>query len=408
MHRVIRAGHSGMTSKLQIAETGGKRYSFPLSPSVNRCDMKPVVAESQQIKTGECLARGERLEIHSPVTGVIESVNDDAILVRADKHQQETAFVPAPSPTKDTLYDYGVKMGLAGMGGSMFPASVKLSASVCVHTLVINAVECEPGIQIDEALMIQEFDRVRAGVEALQNILSLDRVVLADKETSSPEVRERCSRHGWQHLKMPGTYPAGAERLIIGKLMGRIPPAGFLPFTFGYIVLSGASLWALGRAVTENRPSIDRPLTVVLPERPSVNLIAPVGMSIEDVLKSQNFILNSNEQIVIAGGRMMGRQVSTDTPLLKGTNAVIVVPKDERWDRPEEPCVLCGSCFDVCPLHLHPISMADRIRKGQPSAALQAHLQECFLCGACSAVCPADIPLVQIFHKGKEWIKNNS
>lgn len=408
MRRVIRSGHSGRPANVQIVPTDGKEYQFSLSSAVNRSDVSPVVTQAQRVKTGECLARGDRLEIHSPVTGTVTSVSENAVHVQADKDQPEPTFPAVAPPTQETLYDYGVKMGLAGMGGSMFPASVKLAASASVHTLVINAVECEPGIQIDEALMLHEFDRIMKGIQALQKAISFEHVVLADKAASSKEVREKCREQGWHHLKMSNTYPAGAERLIISKLMGSVPPAGFLPFKFGYLVLSGASLWALGRAVNENRPCIDRPLTLILPDRPPINLIAPVGMSVNDLIQSQKFTLDLHEQITITGGRMMGRHVATHSPVQKGTNAVFVMQKNARWNRREEPCVLCGSCFDACPLHLHPVSMADRIRSGHDSSALRAHLQECFLCGACSAVCPADIPLVQIFHEGKKWIRNKS
>jgi len=69
--------------------------------------------------------------------------------------------------------------------------------------------------------------------------------------------------------------------------------------------------------------------------------------------------------------------------------------------KPEDPCILCGACFDACPLGLHPSGMAERIKARQSSAALSAQLRECFLCGACSAVCPSNIPLAQYFRAAK-------
>jgi electron transport complex protein RnfC len=52
--------------------------------------------------------------------------------------------------------------------------------------------------------------------------------------------------------------------------------------------------------------------------------------------------------------------------------------------------------------------MADRIKQRKHSKALAAQLNECFLCGACSAVCPADIPLVEYFQQGKQWLRERS
>ena len=48
----------------------------------------------------------------------------------------------------------------------------------------------------------------------------------------------------------------------------------------GFLVFSAASLWALGRRAIEGRPSIDRPLTLVGPDRAAHNLVVPVGIGI--------------------------------------------------------------------------------------------------------------------------------
>ena len=107
--------------------------------------------------------------------------------------------------------------------------------------------------------------------------------------------------------------------------------------------------------------------------------------------------------MIVAGGLMMGRRVSREDAVLKGTNALFHLPTGRRLVQPEEPPTPWGSRTYACPLKLHPIGMADRIRRGKRSRALEAQLEECFLCGACSAVCPSDIPLVQTFHRGKQW-----
>ena len=104
----------------------------------------------------------------------------------------------------------------------------------------------------------------------------------------------------------------------------------------------------------------------------------------------------------------MGRSAGLDFRIGKGTNALMVLPIEQRLVRAESPCILCGSCFDACPLGLHPVGMVNRIRERRRSRALEHQLNECFLCGACSAVCPADIPLVQVLREGKSWMREKS
>ncbi len=309
----------------------------------------------------------------------------------ASADHEALRFAPIAAPSLDSLPSFAREMGLAGMGGSLFPGSIKLKAARNLHTLVINAVECEPGIEIDEALLHHETDAVRIGLVGLRKALNVETTVLATKKACAGRVRTLADALGASILEMPDYYPGGAERLIIARLDKRKLPASVLPMQRGYLVFSVASLWAIGRRLRDGEPSIWRPLSLVVPGRPTRNLIAPIGCPIGTLLERASVTFNPATHLLIAGGRMMGSRVSEGTAITKGTNAVFVLPIERRFTKPEEPCILCGSCFDACPLGLHPTAMADRIRERQPSRALKAQLNECFLCGACSAVCPSEI-----------------
>lgn len=374
-------------------------------PAVNRCELTPDVRAGQPAAAGDAIARGDRLCVHAPLTGTVIRADETGAVIHPDSDQPPPGYAAPERPDADSLPAFAADMGLAGMGGSMFPTSVKLNASRAVDTLAVNAVECEPGIEIDQALLVYENERVQAGIELLRAALNLRRIVIAAQRPAVPRLRARIEEPDREWLAMPPTYPAGAERLIVERLTGRLPPAGKLPFAYGILVMSPASLWALGRRIQEGRPSLDRPLTFAASGQDPVNVIAPLGMSFGALLDGMNTPYDPDTHLLIAGGLMMGRRVTPTDHIQKGTNAVFIRPKERRLKKAEEPCVLCGSCFDACPLHLHPIGMAERINARRDSRALRAHVKECFLCGACSAVCPADIPLVQYFHEGKQWLK---
>lgn len=354
---------------------------------------------------GQPVAEGESMVLHAPLNAVVVSADESAVKLRVAMEESAPAACPVRVESREALPGFARDMGLAGMGGSMFPYAIKFRACMEIHTLVVNAVECEPGIEIDECLLLHEAEAVYAGLDRLRELLDVRHLVLAVKKSSHAYRSDRLPGDRMRILAMPGTYPAGAEKLIVCRLAGKMPPAGVLPMQWGYLVMSVASLWALGRRLTTGRPCIDRPLTLVSPDGLARNLVVPVGTPVRHILETCGVAYDDARHMLVAGGLMMGKRVTPEFGIQKGTNALFVQPVTPRLCNAEEPCILCGSCFDACPLHLHPISMADRIRERRYSRSLETHLDECFLCGACSAVCPADIPLVQYFHEGKQWLK---
>ena len=405
MNRPIHSEHRNAAEPLEGLTRLPSTTLFPLDPAVNRCEVEAVVRVGDEVSIGDVLAQGADLVIHASIPGIVEQLDDRKIVLRrTEKPSPPPAFLPA-APTRQELPSFAREMGLVGMGGSLFPASIKLKAAQRLHTLVINAVECEPGIEVDEALLLHDPTPVRTGLACLVNALGIERTVLAVKRASVPDTKAFASVGKVDVVDMPNRYPGGAEKLIVARLDGHMPPAGVLPVQRGYLIFSVASLWALGRRLLHGEPSILRPLTLVLPSQRARNLRVPVGTPIGHILESYGASVDADTHLIVAGGLMMGRRADLETPVLKGTNAIFVQPISRRLTRAEEPCILCGSCFDACPLKLHPSGMADRIQESRYSPALAAQLGECFLCGACSAVCPSEIPLVQYFQKGKQWLR---
>lgn len=406
MRRLIRPGTGHAPGPIEeLSARPAQRLTLPLDAATNRCAVLPTVLPGEPVAGGQPVARGESMVMHAPWSGRVCETTAAHLVIEAQKSGPAN-FAPVEAPSgSEGLAAFAAAMGLAGMGGSMFPGAVKLRAASSIHTLVVNAVECEPEIEIDEALVLQQGERVAAGIGLLRRALAIGQTVLAVKRGSALAASRAIANEPVRVLVMPNRYPAGAEKLIVGRLTGRLPPAGVLPVHLGHLVFSAASLWALGRRAVEGRPSLDRPLTLVGPDGHRRNLVVPLGTGIGDLLAAAGIPDDPARRLLVAGGLMMGRRASPDSPVLKGTNAVFVRMPERRLGKPEEPCILCGSCFDACPLGLHPIGMAERIRTGLATSALRAQLDACFLCGACSAVCPSEIPLVQHFHEGKAWLK---
>jgi electron transport complex protein RnfC len=322
---------------------------------------------------------------------------------------------PFPSPERifpgieeidsETFPDFLDEIGHVGMGGSGFRTSEKIRAGIGAHTLVINGVECEPGITIDQSVLRHESLWVTAGANACAKAIGATRVIIAAKDTGDQVSTLRKFYPEYEVVPFPNRYPAGAEKLIMKKLTGKIPPPGIRPHQLGHLIQNAVSLRAIGRALIDGIPVVERPLTLTMPSTGFYkNIIVPYGLQIREVIEAFHLPFDSKKHLIAASGLMMGREIGLDDTVEKTTLSLIILERNTVV-KEERPCIRCGACNTACPLGLHPYALTEKIKKGKTaSAAFQAQMTECFLCGVCSAVCPSDIPLVQTLEKGKQCL----
>lgn len=305
----------------------------------------------------------------------------------------------------ETFPDFLDEIALVGMGGSGFRTSEKLRANRNSHTLVINGIECEPGISIDQSVLLNESPWVMAGAAACLKATGIQRIILALKKDPVTSSRLRKLYREVEIIEFPSRYPSGAEKLILKKLTGQLPPPGIRPYELGYLIQNVVTLRAIGRALQDGVPVVERPLTLAMPSVGFYkNIVVPVGFRIRELLATYSLPFDPFLHIIADSGLMMGREVAPEDRITKTSLSLLVLRRDEAWHE-ERPCTRCGACNTACPLDLHPFMLTEAIRKkktGSPS--FKAQMAECFLCGVCSAVCPSGIPLVQTLEKGKQCL----
>ncbi len=381
--------------------------ALPTPPETLRMGFPPhfgqtpqwVVEQGARVVRGERLATSQHVDHHAALAGQIDALTMRTVTIAT------TPDAPASPPRSidcDGSYAEILKrIGLVGMGGSMFPAARKVAASATYHTLVINGVECEPGITIDQSLLLHASDTIRAGVDLAIKKTGATRVVLAvGRQRAFSKQLKRL--YPYEILSMPRSYPAGAERLIMRRLLKRMPAAEELPMQHGYLVQNVASLWGVGNAVTTGDPILERPLALAAPEAGIYhNWLVPLGTPVQHLLDTAHIPYDPAQHLLIGGGLMMGRAITPETNINKGTTSVLVIAR-RGLESPPRDCIRCGACNAACPLGLHPIGILDRVATKQaPSSALRAQLDTCFLCGACEAVCPSNIPLITQLKEAK-------
>ena len=158
-----------------------------------------------------------------------------------------------------------------------------------------------------------------------------------------------------------------------------------------------ATAYAVYEAVVMQKPLYERVVTVggeCLVE--SRNLWLRIGTSLRDSIKACRGLLREPRKVLM-GGPMSGEaQSSLEVPVLKGTKAVLALPKEVA--RPEEvaPCIRCGRCVDACPVEISPALITLAAEADDFEMARGYGVDFCIECGNCSYVCPSKRPMLEL------------
>ncbi|MBN1446241.1 MAG: methylenetetrahydrofolate reductase C-terminal domain-containing protein, partial [Candidatus Omnitrophica bacterium] len=311
---------------------------------------KPVVKAGDNVKMGQKTGESAGFissPVHSSVSGRVTAVEEKihpvsgkpqpAIVIENDGLDTPDASIKPLSnweniPNPELLEILRDK-GIVGLGGAMFPSSVKLCPPKPVDTLIINGCECEPYLNADNRLMIERPLELLKGIGVVQKLLCVKKVVFAI-EDNKREAMESVMRHkeNFADVEMaaPKTkYPQGAEKTLIKKLLDREVPEGGLPFDVGAVVLNTGTVYSIYRAVYEGMPLIERVVTAGGDNAAkSGNFIVRIGTPFADMVRTC-FAAESGEILkeyeLKMGGPMMGIvQAGFDSAVIKGTTGLLL------------------------------------------------------------------------------------
>jgi electron transport complex protein RnfC len=386
----------------------------------------PIVKEGQEVVRGEPIARADgfiSVPMHAPATGVVERIGP-APSLRGDL-APAVIIKPHPSASQEVLYganqdidkmsrdeiiDAVQQTGVVGLGGAAFPTHVKLKppAGKVVDTVLVNGCECEPYLTTDHRVMAEQPAAVVHGARVVTKAIGAQRAIIGvenNKPDAIAALREAAAKTTDVTVEpVEARYPQGAEKMLIEVILKRQVPSGGLPADIGVAVFNVATLAQLGELLPRQQGLIERVITITGPgvTKPGNYLVA-LGTPLRWALEQTG--CRPDVASVILGGPMMGPAVSTlDVPLTKGvTGCVVLTARDLRPPGTVFPCIHCGECVRVCPLHLNPSQLGLLARRERyQTMAAEFHLFDCFECGCCTYVCPSHIPLVQYFRLGKQ------
>ncbi len=387
------------------------------------------VQEGDYVKLGQIIGEREggffKQPVYSTVSGHVEKT-----VRKLDSSGKEVEFIKIRNDFKDT-YDESItdrpesviakmtkeeiveivkEKALIGLGGAAFPTYIKLDTKEDIHTVVINAVECEPYLSSDYRLIMDHPEQVFKGLQYLMQASGAKQGVVAVKKTKKELVEilerevERFKDLNIKIAKLADFYPQGWEIETFKGATGIKVPIGELPMKYGILGFNVSTCQSVFEAVKHNLPVVKRYVTV---NGDAVNfpqsIRTRVGAQVKDLIRLSDGYKEGIDKVeVIIGGPMMGTSVETDDVVVTPTTTSVLIFENIDYD--EEPCVRCGSCIYSCPVDIQPVSIMNAVKRNDKKAIEALEAKKCIECGLCAYVCTSKIHVTDYVRKGKKLI----
>jgi electron transport complex protein RnfC len=419
----VKVPESKLSEKMPIEPAPlPEKVVIPLQQNIG-APCQALVKRGDKVLTGQKIGDSEKFvsaPVHATVSGEVTGttmvINPptgtlvESLIITSDGKDEWVKLSPPKNPEKLSAKEILERIreaGLVGLGGAAFPTHIKLSPPKGkeIDTVILNGCECEPFVTSDHRIMLEYGEQVLSGLEIICRVLSPQSVYIAiedNKEDAIDHMEDLIKKLKFTEFRiapLKSKYPMGAEKTLIEMILGREVPIGGLPLDVGVVVHNVSTAKAIHDAVVEDKPLIERVVTVTGAVKNPKNLLSRFGTPLRSLI---DYCGGMDDQAnkVILGGPMMGiAQFELNFPAVKGTNSILVT---ESPPFIEQDCISCGKCIEICPMRLMPTLLARYAKAGRYDECKEIYIDDCFECGACTYTCPANIPIVQYIKIAKK------
>lgn len=392
---------------------------FPLSQHIGK-PAKAKVKIGDNVKMGEIIGEADGFisaNVISSVSGTVKGIekrltsngkNVESIIIENDyKYETIKGFGKERdyrNLTTDEIIDIIKQAGIVGLGGACFPTHVKLSPKnkEAIDYILINASECEPYLNSDNRLMLEETEMLILGLEIILKLFPNAKGIICiedNKKEAYKQIQKKLENNMSISCVLTKTkYPQGGERQLIYAITKRKLNSKLLPADVGVIVQNVATTIAIAYAVSKSEPLTTKVMTLAGDGlKDNVNIKARLGITYKQLVDEVGG-LKEGANIYINGGPMMGVSLyDLNVPIAKNSSSLLCFREEPQISFKQTNCINCGRCISVCPENLVPTMMFKKAKQQDIEGFLKLYGIECIECGCCSYVCPAKLPLTEYF-----------
>lgn len=391
---------------------------FPLVAGNNAaCD--PLVKVGDKVKVGTRIAFRQQFSVplFSSVSGTVSAIEKrmnvitgrpcDHVVIENDFKMEHDALLEKVNldAPKEHIVEAIKEAGIVGLGGAGFPTWLKYNNVKGIHTVLINAVECEPYLTTDYTLSKLNATKIVEGARYLQKAAEAKELVIAikvKKEAARDALIEASKEYSdIKVVEVPDRYPMGWEATLIYELYKK--RYNRLPSEVGIVVNNSTTAMSVYEALVEGKVITQRLITVSgnVVKNPT-NVYVPVGTLAEVVLNEFD-IDEEKEFSLLPGGPMTSNPARDASFALQTNHGGLTLLEKVKFRT--IPCLRCGKCTANCPAGLQPVEIMRAFDARDYVRLEKLETLRCVDCGLCSYVCPSNIELTDLMKKSKTILR---
>lgn len=416
----------------------------------HRASYTPLVAEGQEIEAGDPLAEtassGGTLVLPSPANGKIVTID-------SERHRLVLETRKDSSPARDLgkfephrIDDKVMRDALAKGGvwpyfwSSQTGSMPDLSGAERPRAIVINAVFTEPFRARGKVILQHTWDRIVRGIRFLPRLMAdygtVEFVLTCRDDPVVRMLSVDTSGYAWIRFHhVPLLYPIENPR-VLTRALRKADRSLAKDDTMWVIDIQGIE--ALGSLLDEGVTLGQRVVVVGGPGATDPrHLNVRIGTPISALLSEKE----RRDSMVLRGGLFNGVPVDPDTAAVQpDDDGFFLLPRESEREflsfiqpgfrktsilscyasritgardshistslRGElRPCIACGLCEKVCPMHLMPQILHRYLYAGMLDDVEAAGLNLCVDCRLCTYVCPSKIEIQKELSEAKEQLR---
>jgi Na+-translocating ferredoxin:NAD+ oxidoreductase subunit C len=249
--------------------------------------------------------------------------------------------------------------------------------------LLINGVECDPGLVHDAWIYRNRLDAVERGVQILKESLALQRVILATREPL------RKTDSGIEQIKVQNRFPMGYENYLIKTVLGVELHPEERPTQRGILVMNLQSVMSIGELEASEADGDTKYITVAnLKTGDAAAVRVKLGTDVKGIVRKVYPEESFSEEELYTGHGAMGCHRVEEGESVTGMTGFIGIGQMPDYSCAGK-CAGCGRCTRNCPAGVDVRKLVTALEKNCPDMIQQCHPERCIFCGSCTYGCMA-------------------